>query len=68
MKPLPFRLFIRVKCDSGEKNAVEARIRGALQAAQKYDLVANSIKSEIVTEPETAVTVRAESATVQNHK
>lgn len=34
---------------------VEARTRRALQAAQKYSLVANSVKSEIVIEPEIIV-------------
>jgi hypothetical protein len=30
-------------------------VRKALQAAQKYSLVANSVKSEIIVEPEIAV-------------
>ena len=34
---------------------VEARVRRALQAAQKYSLVANSVKSEIVVEPEIVI-------------
>ncbi len=42
---LVFHPQIRVKdCD-------EQRVRRALQAAQKYSLVANSVKSEIVIEP-----------------
>ncbi len=42
---LVFHPHIRVKdCD-------EHRVRRALQSAQKYSLVANSIKSEIVIEP-----------------
>jgi organic hydroperoxide reductase OsmC/OhrA len=52
---LHFRPVIRVQCGSGEKSAVEARIRRALQAAQKYSLVANSVKSEIVIDPDIAV-------------
>jgi len=37
---------------NGEKPAVvEARIKKALQSAQKYSLVANSVKSDIVIEP-----------------
>jgi len=48
---LHFRPVIRVQCGAGEKIAVEGRIRRALQAAQKYSLVANSVKSEIVIEP-----------------
>ena len=35
--------------------AVETRVRRALQAAQKYSLVANSVKSEIVVEPEIVI-------------
>ena len=34
---------------------VEARVRRALQSAQKYSLVANSVKSEIVIEPEIVI-------------
>jgi hypothetical protein len=30
---------------------VESRIRRALRAAQKYSLVANSVKSEVTVEP-----------------
>ena len=38
---------------AGEEDpaGVEARARRALQSAQKYSLVANSVKSEIVIEP-----------------
>ena len=36
----------------GAPHVVEARTRRALQAAQKYSLVANSVKSEIVIEPQ----------------
>lgn len=37
----------------GEDGAVvEARVRRALQAAQKYSLIANSVKSEIVIQPQ----------------
>lgn len=52
---LRFRPVIRVQCGFGEKNAVEARTRRALQAAQKYSLVANSVKSEILIEPDVQV-------------
>jgi len=38
---------------------VESRARRALQAAQKYSLVANSVKSEIVIEP--TITIEKES-------
>ncbi len=59
---LHFRPVIRVARDGERKEVVEARIRRALQAAQKYSLVANSVKSEIVVEPEIIVadTVPAE--------
>jgi hypothetical protein len=41
---------------NGEAKAtVESRVRRALQAAQKYSLVANSVKSEIVVEPEIVI-------------
>ena len=33
------------------QDVVEARTRRALQSAQKYSLVANSVKSEISVEP-----------------
>ena len=39
---------------AGEENkvAIEKRVRRALESAQKYSLVANSLKSEIIVEPE----------------
>jgi organic hydroperoxide reductase OsmC/OhrA len=41
---------------NGEKPAVvEARIKKALQSAQKYSLVANSVKSDIIVEPTIAI-------------
>jgi organic hydroperoxide reductase OsmC/OhrA len=49
---LHFRPRIRVASCGEPPPAVEARVRRALQAAQKYSLVANSVKSEIVVEPE----------------
>ena len=49
---LHFRPVIRIAA-AGEAHAVvEARTLRALQAARKYSLVANSVKSEIVIEPE----------------
>jgi organic hydroperoxide reductase OsmC/OhrA len=56
---LYFRPAIRVACGPGEREIVEARTRRALQAAQKYSLVANSVKSEIVIDPEIVVTETA---------
>jgi organic hydroperoxide reductase OsmC/OhrA len=52
---LCFHPVIRVACDGESPEVVEARVRRALQAAQKYSLVANSVKSEIVVEPEIVV-------------
>lgn len=55
---LCFRLVIRVASGEEPKDAVEARTRRALAAAQKYSLVANSVKSEVVVEPEIVVEER----------
>ena len=52
---LLFRPLIRVAAGSEPANVVEARVRRAMQSAQKYSLVANSVKSEIVIEPEISV-------------
>ena len=52
---LLFRPVIRVAPGAEPRDAVEARVRRALAAAQKYSLVANSVKSEIVVEPEIVV-------------
>lgn len=49
---LHFRPVIRIAAAGEPRAAVEGRTRRALQAAQKYSLVANSVKSEIVVEPE----------------
>jgi organic hydroperoxide reductase OsmC/OhrA len=42
---------IRVAADGEDLSKVEGRIRRALQSAQKYSLVANSVKSEVIIEP-----------------
>lgn len=49
---LHFRPVIRIAAAGEPYAVVEGRTRRALQAAQKYSLVANSVKSEIVIEPE----------------
>jgi organic hydroperoxide reductase OsmC/OhrA len=49
---LRFQPVIRVACDGESQAVVESRVQRALQAAQKYSLVANSVKSQIVVEPE----------------
>ena len=52
---LHFRPKIRVAAGGEPADVVEARVRRALQSAQKYSLVANSVKSEIVVDPEIVV-------------
>lgn len=42
---------IVVRASDGNKAAIEKRIQRALESAQKYSLVANSIKSNIIVEP-----------------
>jgi organic hydroperoxide reductase OsmC/OhrA len=49
---LRFRPVIRIITGGEGKAWVEARAHRALEAAQKYSLVANSVKSEIVMEPD----------------
>jgi small redox-active disulfide protein 2 len=48
---LRFWPVIRIAAGNEAPSVVEARTRRALQAAQKYSLVANSVKSEIIIEP-----------------
>jgi organic hydroperoxide reductase OsmC/OhrA len=52
---LHFRPLIHIAAGGEPKDVIEARTRRALQAAQKYSLVANSVKSEIVIEPEITI-------------
>ena len=52
---LHFTPKIRVAASGEAPAVVESRVRRALQAAQKYSLVANSVKSEIVVEPEIVI-------------
>jgi organic hydroperoxide reductase OsmC/OhrA len=52
---LHFRPLVRVASGAEPKDAVEGKVRRALAAAQKYSLVANSVKSAIVLEPEIVV-------------
>ncbi|MGB3701880.1 MAG: OsmC family protein [Anaerolineales bacterium] len=49
---LRFWPVIRIAANGEDPQQVEARIKRALKAAQKYSLVANSVKSEILIEPE----------------
>jgi organic hydroperoxide reductase OsmC/OhrA len=46
---------IVVRAGDEEPAAIERRVRRALESAQKYSLVANSVKSEIRMEPEIVV-------------
>jgi organic hydroperoxide reductase OsmC/OhrA len=52
---LHFRPVIRIARGNESKEAVQTRTLRALEAAQKYSLVANSVKSEIVMEPNISV-------------
>ena len=52
---LHFRPHIRVAAGDEPPAVVEARTRKALAAAQKYSLVANSVKSEVVIEPQIVI-------------
>jgi len=52
---LRFAPQIRVAAGDEAPQTVEARVRRALAAAQKYSLVANSVKSEILIEPQIVI-------------
>ena len=49
---LRFYPVIRIATDGEKKEVVHARTLRALKSAQKYSLVANSVKSEIIIEPQ----------------
>ena len=49
---LTFRPVIRISAEGEDPSAVNTRVKKALSSAQKYSLVANSVKSEILVEPE----------------
>ncbi len=49
---LRFWPVIRIKSGDEKPEAVKIRVGRALQSAQKYSLVANSVKSEIIIEPD----------------
>jgi organic hydroperoxide reductase OsmC/OhrA len=46
---------IKVSAEKEQRDQIERNVRKALQSAQKYSLVANSVKSEIVVEPEVEI-------------
>ncbi len=52
---LCFRPVIQIDRGSEDEAIVEARVRRALESAQKYSLVANSVKSEVIIEPQIIV-------------
>jgi organic hydroperoxide reductase OsmC/OhrA len=56
------RFWPVIQIDTGDEApaVVEARARRALQSAQKYSLVANSVKSEIIIEPKIIVLKKKE--------
>ncbi len=53
---LCFQPVIHIDRGSEEAAVVEARVRRALESAQKYSLVANSVKSQIIIEPQIIIT------------
>lgn len=65
---LYFRPVIRVQCEAGEKSAVEGRVMRALQSARKYSLVANSLKSEIIINPDINVIEAVDIARAANKR
>ena len=50
------RPVIRIDSAGLARDVVEARVTKALAAARKYSLVANSVKSEVVIDPEITIT------------
>ena len=52
---LVLRPKIVVRADGQDKATVEKRVQRALESARKYSLVANSVKSEIIVEPEVSI-------------
>jgi organic hydroperoxide reductase OsmC/OhrA len=57
---LRFWPVIQIETGKEDPAVVEARARRALQSAQKYSLVANSVKSEIIIEPKIIVLKKKE--------
>ncbi|MFC2052965.1 OsmC family protein [Chloroflexota bacterium] len=49
---LRFWPVIHIRTNGDDPNKVEKRARRAMKAAQKFSLVANSVKSEIIIEPQ----------------
>jgi organic hydroperoxide reductase OsmC/OhrA len=57
---LRFWPVIQIETGEEDPGVVEARAQRALQSAQKYSLVANSVKSEIIIEPKIIVLKKKE--------
>ncbi len=51
---------VRIAADGEAPEIVEARAQRALRAAQKYSLVANSVKSAVLIDPTIQVAIQAE--------
>jgi len=49
------RPLIAVRAGIGSSGAVEKRVRRALESARKFSLVANSVKAEVVVEPDIVI-------------
>jgi uncharacterized OsmC-like protein len=49
---LRFWPVIYIRTNGDDPNKVEKRARRAMKAAQKFSLVANSVKSEVIIEPQ----------------
>jgi organic hydroperoxide reductase OsmC/OhrA len=52
---LVLRPKIVVRADGQDKATAEKRVRRALESAHKYSLVANSVKSQVIVEPEVSI-------------
>lgn len=57
---LHFWPVIRIAAGDESSKVVEGRARRAFQSAQKYSLVANSVKSEIIIEPTITIEIEKE--------
>ncbi len=53
---LCFRPIIRIDRGLEETIIIQARVRRALEAARKFSLVANSVKSQVIIEPQIIIT------------
>jgi organic hydroperoxide reductase OsmC/OhrA len=56
------RFWPVIQIDAGDEDpdVIETRVRRALQSAQKYSLVANSVKSEIIIDPKIIILKKKE--------